>query len=60
MKATTHCIGSSKRMLSRYIVNSQLKILAPVGIEMTIVVMPKKLFTLGPAPVVKKCCSQTR
>ena len=28
-------------------VNSQLKIFAPVGIEMIIVVMPKKLLTLA-------------
>ena len=60
MNATVHIIGSSKRMRPRYIVNSQLKILAPVGIEMTIVVMPKNLLTLAPEPIVKKWCSQTR
>src|SRR5690606_41940788 len=43
MKATTHIIGSSNRMRPRYMVNSQLKILAPVGIAITIVAMPKKL-----------------
>ena len=41
-------------------VNSQLKSLAPVGIEITIVVIPKKLLTLAPDPMVKKWCSQTR
>ena len=41
-------------------VNSQLKILAPVGIEMIIVAMPKKALTSAPAPMVKKWCSQTR
>src|SRR3546814_20129488 len=47
MKATVHIIGSSKRMRPRYMVNSQLKSFAPVGIEITIVVMPKKLLTLA-------------
>jgi heme/copper-type cytochrome/quinol oxidase subunit 1 len=32
--ATVHIIGRSKRIRPRYIVNSQLKIFAPVGIEM--------------------------
>ncbi len=41
-------------MRPRYIVNSQLKIFAPVGIEMIIVVMPKKELTLAPDPIVKK------
>jgi len=41
-------------------VNSQLKILAPVGIEMIIVVMPKNALTLAPEPMVKKWCSHTR
>ena len=43
-----------------YMVNSQLKIFAPVGIEMIIVVMPKNEFTLAPDPMVKKWCSHTR
>ena len=60
MKAIVHIIGSSKRMRPRYMVNSQLKIFAPVGIEMIIVVMPKNEFTLAPEPIVKKWCSQTR
>ncbi|MNJ71687.1 hypothetical protein D3C77_682580 [compost metagenome] len=47
-------------MRPRYMVNSQLKILAPVGIEMIIVVIPKNEFTLAPDPMVKKWCSQTR
>ena len=54
MKAIVHIIGSSKRMRPRYIVNSQLNIFAPVGIEMIIVVMPKKELTLAPEPIVKK------
>ena len=41
-------------------VNSQLKIFAPVGIEITMVVMPKNELTLAPEPMVKKWCSQTR
>ena len=40
-------------------VNSQLKIFTPVGMEMIMVVMPKKAFTLAPDPMVKKWCSQT-
>ena len=60
MKPTVHIIGSSKRMRPRYIVNSQLKIFAPVGIEMIIVVMPKNELTLAPEPIVKKWCSHTR
>ena len=54
MKATVHIIGNSKRIRPRYIVNSQLNILAPVGIDMIIVVIPKKEFTLAPEPMVKK------
>ena len=42
-----------------YMVKSQLKSLAPVGIEMIIVAMPKNEFTLAPEPIVKKWCSQT-
>ena len=60
MKAISHIIGSSNRMRPRYMVKSQLKILAPVGMEMIIVVIPKKEFTLAPEPMVKKWCSQTR
>jgi len=60
MKPTVHSIGSSKRMRPRYMVNSQLKIFAPVGIEMIMVVMPKNEFTLAPEPMVKKWCSHTR
>ncbi len=41
-------------------VNSQLKIFAPVGIEMIIVVIAKNELTLAPEPIVKKWCSQTR
>jgi hypothetical protein len=60
MNAIVHIIGNSKRIRPRYIVNSQLNIFAPVGIEMIIVVMPKKELTLAPDPIVKKWCSQTR
>ncbi|MNT46298.1 hypothetical protein D3C72_1829300 [compost metagenome] len=54
MKPMVHIMGSSKRMRPRYMVNSQLKIFAPVGIEMIIVVIPKNEFTLAPDPMVKK------
>ncbi len=60
MKPTVHSMGTLKRMRPLYMVNSQLKILAPVGIEMIIVVMPKKVFTVAPEPMVKKWCSHTR
>ena len=39
--------------------NSQLKIFTPVGIEISIVEMPKNALTLAPEPIVKKWCSQT-
>ncbi|CFP69509.1 Uncharacterised protein [Bordetella pertussis] len=60
MKPRVHSMGTSKWMRPRYMVNSQLKILAPVGIEMIIVVIPKNELTLAPEPMVKKWCSQTR
>ena len=60
MNATTHIIGTSNRIRPRYIVNIQLKIFAPVGIEMIIVVIPKNEFTSAPEPMVKKWCSQTK
>ena len=53
-KAITQAMGSSKRMRPRYMVKSQLKIFAPVGIEITMVAMPKKELTLAPDPMVKK------
>ena len=59
MNPIVQSIGSSYLMRPRYIVKSQLKILAPVGIEMIIVVIPKNEFTLAPEPIVKKWCSQT-
>src|SRR3990167_3551230 len=40
-------------------VKSQLKTFTPVGIEITMVMMPKKAFTFAPAPIVKKWCSHT-
>ena len=60
MKPMVQSIGTSKRMRPRYIVKSQLKIFAPVGIEMIIVVIPKNELTLAPEPIVKKWCSHTR
>ena len=54
IKPRVHSIGTSKRIRPRYMVNSQLKIFAPVGIEMIMVVMPKNEFTLAPEPMVKK------
>ena len=60
MKPTVHSMGTVKRMRPLYMVNSQLKIFAPVGIEMIIVVMPKNELTLAPEPIVKKWCSHTR
>lgn len=60
MNPIVHSMGGSKRILPWYIVNSQLKILAPVGIEMIIVVIPKNELTLAPEPMVKKWWSQTR
>jgi hypothetical protein len=58
MKPITQIIGVSNRIFPRYMVNSQLNTFAPVGIEMIIVVMPKKALTLAPAPIVKKWWSQ--
>ena len=40
--------GELNSMRPRYMVNSQLKIFTPVGMEMIMVVMPKKAFTLAP------------
>ena len=59
MKPMVHSTGEVKCTRPRYIVNSQLKIFTPVGIEMIIVVMPKKALTLAPEPMVKKWCSHT-
>ena len=42
-----------------YMVKSQLKILTPVGIAISIVIIPKKALTLALDPIVKKWCSQT-
>src|SRR3954464_9657610 len=59
MKPMTQMKGPSNRIRPRYIVKSQLNTLAPVGMEIIMVVMPKKAFTLAPDPMVKKWCSQT-
>ena len=60
MNPSVQSIGTSKRIRPRYMVNSQLKILAPVGMEMIMVVIPKNELTFAPEPIVKKWCSQTR
>ena len=59
MKAIAHSIGGSKRTRPPHMVNSQLKIFTPVGIAMSIDMMPNTALTLAPAPMVKKWCSQT-
>ena len=59
MKPSVQSMGVSKRTRPRYMVKSQLKIFAPVGIEMIIVVIPKKPLTSAPEPMVKKWCSHT-
>src|SRR3989344_2622393 len=58
-KPINQSMGVVKRMRPRYIVKSKLKILTPVGMAMTIVMMPKKALTAAPAPIVKKWCSHT-
>ena len=59
MKPKNQYMGVVNWTLPLNIVNSQLKILTPVGIAIIIVMMPKKALTLAPAPIVKKWCSQT-
>ena len=59
MKPTVHSIAAFSVIRPWYMVNSQLKIFTPVGIEMIIVMMPKKALTLAPEPMVKKWCNQT-
>ena len=59
MKPIVHSIMEVYWMRPRYMVNSQLKIFTPVGMEIIMVVMPKKAFTLALEPMVKKWCSQT-
>ena len=54
MKPIVHSTGTVKRMRPPYIVNSQLKILTPVGTPIIMLVMPKKALTLALAPIVKK------
>ncbi|KAG0919444.1 hypothetical protein G6F32_016149 [Rhizopus arrhizus] len=58
-KAPDHSIGASNVSEPRNMVLTQLNTFTPVGIEMIIVVMPKKALTLAPEPMVKKWCSQT-
>ena len=55
-----HNIGVANSIRPRNIVKSQLKTLAPVGIAMTAVIIPKKALTLAPPPMVKKWWSHTR
>ena len=54
MNAIVHIIGVGKVILPLYIVNSQLKILTPVGIAIIIVVTAKNALTFAPEPIVKK------
>ena len=60
MKPIVHSTGTVKRTRPRNMVNSQLNSFTPVGIEMIIVMMPKKALTLAPEPMVKKWCSHTK
>ena len=46
-------------MRPRYMVKSQLKTFTPVGMPTSMVATEKKVLTMGPAPMVKKWCSQT-
>ena len=54
MKPTANSIGVVNTIRPRNIVNSQLKILTPVGTAMIDDMMPKKALTSAPAPMVKK------
>src|SRR5262245_38414430 len=54
MNATNQTIGVLNSILPRNIVNSQLKILTPVGTAMIDDMMPKTALTSAPAPMVKK------
>ena len=59
MNPRVHSTGEVSSRLPRKMVNSQLNTFTPVGMAMIIVMMPKKAFTLAPAPMVKKWCNQT-
>ena len=59
MKPSDQIIGVSKRTRPPYMVNSQLKILTPVGTAMIALIVPNIALTSPPAPIVKKWCSQT-
>ena len=48
MNPTLNSIGVVKRILPPHIVNTQLKILMPVGTAMNIVAMPKAARATGP------------
>ena len=54
MKPIVHSTGTVNRTRPPYIVNSQLKILTPVGTAMIMLMMPKKALTSALAPMVKK------
>ncbi|MNX46347.1 hypothetical protein D3C86_768860 [compost metagenome] len=54
MNPRVHSIGCEMVIRPRNIVNSQLKILTPVGIPITIVEMAKNTLTFALAPIVKK------
>src|SRR6185312_4709763 len=59
-KPIVHSIGTVKCTRPRNMVNSQLKIFTPVGMEIIMVVSEKNELTSAPEPIVKKWCSQTR
>ncbi|MNW16258.1 hypothetical protein D3C71_2150510 [compost metagenome] len=52
MKPTANRFGVVKRTCPPHIVNSQLKILIPVGTAISIVDTENKAFATGPRPVV--------
>ncbi|MNP47899.1 hypothetical protein D3C76_1419830 [compost metagenome] len=53
-KPSVHNIGGVKVMRPLYMVNNQEKIFTPVGIAITMVMIPKNALTFAPAPMVKK------
>src|SRR6185312_15180737 len=59
-KPMDHIMGTVKRTRPWYMVNSQLKIFTPVGMEMSMVVSEKNELTFSPDPMVKKWCNHTR
>ncbi len=58
-KARQNIIGTLKIIFPPHSVPSQLKILIPVGTEITIVEKTKKVFPAGPIPTVNIWCAHT-